>query len=136
MTDPEWQTFWAEFAPTINREAAIPIEDRIRVAVTAGLRALEPDNLREERARRIIEAVADAHDTTPVDIRSSSRVAEVVAAREECAFELARAGFDWRSIAPLLGRTSNSIVGIWIKNHEARVAAAGAIEEREAAHGA
>lgn len=126
---------WEEFMLTFDRERQLPAEERGKAALRAAFRALEPNNLLEERGKKIVAAIALKHDTTSADIRSSSRVAEVVIAREEAAFELACAGLDQRTTARLLGRASSAIVGTWIRNHEARLAASGAHDREEVASG-
>ena len=144
MTGDERETLEADvFAVVFTREKHLAGADRIKAALraakrvasgddeTAGVRAaiemrqkdpIVPNDIGDERARKIIAAIALKHDTTSADIRSSSRAAATVAAREDAAHELARAGFGYRAVARLLGRSSPSWVAAWIENHESRVA--------------
>jgi hypothetical protein len=145
----------AVFAEVFTRERHLGADDRLKAAYEAARRAegiarpenagvraaierrrkdaTAPNDISDERARRIIAAMALKHDTTSADIRASGGSAETVAAREEAACELARAGFSQRAVARLLGRARHAGVPAWIENHEARVAAA-AQERQEASH--
>jgi hypothetical protein len=158
LTDDERLTSAANtFAVVFDRERHLPGAERLKEAYRAARRtegtrrpentgireAIErrnkqpivPNDISDERARKIIAAIALAHDTTSADVRSSARDAAVVAAREKAAYELARAGFAQRAIARLLRRSWSPIVRTWIENHERRVAETRAPQQKGAAHG-
>lgn len=157
MTDDERLTAAVNvFATVFTREKHLSGDDRLKEAYraarrtegtqrpeNAGVRAaiemrerepIVPNDIREGRASQIIAAISLKHDTTSVDVRGSSRCAGAVAAREEAAYELARAGLGHRAVARLLGRASQSIVRTWIEHHEARISVVEA-EAKEVAHG-
>ncbi len=158
MTDDELLTLATNvFATVFTREKHLDGDDRLKEAYraarrtegtkrpeNAGIRAaiemrqkgpIVPNDISDERARKIIAAIALKHDTTSADVRSSSRESEVVAAREEAAYELARAGFSQRAVGRALGRKRHADVPTWIENHERRVAAERAPQRKEARSG-
>lgn len=134
---------WQAFAAAFTREKNLPPDERGIEALRAAARvrrgdpetatvrlAIEtrprdpivPNDISDGRARRIVSAAALKHDTTSEDVKASGGSAETVAAREEAAYELARAGFSQRAIAEALGRKRHAGVPGWIENHEARIA--------------
>ncbi len=134
MTRHDLDRAWLAFSVAFTSNAHLPADERGPAAMRAAFHALNPDELAEERARQIVERIAAKHDTTSVDIRRPCRVANVVAAREEAAYELTRAGFSRRDVARLLGRTSPTHVRFWIEGHEARVGAMGGAGQMEQAY--
>lgn len=134
MTRDDIDRAWSEFLATFESGRGLETEPRVKAALRAAFRALAPDQILEERGRKIVEAVAAKHGTTAEAIRSWSWLPDVIAAGDEAAFELARSGLAHRAIARLLGRKTAAKVRKRIGRHEARIAIEAA-QRLEVSHG-
>lgn len=94
------------------------------------------DELRAARERAVAEPiladVADKYGVTVEDIRGTKRGEFVVLAREEVAWRLAGAGFDWPAVGRAIGKTKMNARRA-AERYAVRITTTD--EQREAAHG-
>jgi hypothetical protein len=116
-----------EFVRVVERERALPMEQRLMLALGAVLdlegAGLDKDQLRALRERRVLEAVAERHGVTVEQITGGNRVPAFVVARDEAKAELVALGWNTVEVARAIGCSSQEVMR-GVRRHEARVAGA------------
>lgn len=120
-------TAYNEFVRIVEREKSAPMEQRLMLAMEAvlGLADIDVDQLREFRARRVIEAVAARHGVTVEQLTGGGKLQAFVRARDEARAELLALGWNTVQVARAVGCAAHEVMR-GVRRHEARAAAAGA----------
>jgi hypothetical protein len=99
-----------ELYDVVERNRALPMDARLMAAVgywfdkyVDSLVSLNADQLLALRERRILEPIAARHSVTVAEIKSKSRIPEVVRARDEVRHELLAAGWTRGAVARAVG---------------------------------